>query len=613
MTRRKKNMAYNYLPGLDVSIRDGGLVVPRPEFQTGSLLIIGPQSAVSAKEQGVTPIRVGNQDTFESEFGKALEGNPLFLAWKQAIDAGCKDIRLLELCGTDADKQYKNLHKIYQYLEDYLVDGVALTGIYGDETIVSPGLTSEDTDYAASIVLAKQLYTPTTDEEIGEGNGVTDVFYLGDSPVVQSDMVVKKLVGAVRAEWSTGAITPLEDNNSATITFKGVTVSISTSDTAVAAQATSETAGNVVVLNGSDADTHAVAIVDVFATIAAEYPESPISDFAFVALGGSGQIEISAPLREGASHNLESITGSLVIANDTIETQLQTSGADGEILVVLDDEYTLDSNGGAITFKDTNLPSTGEVVYASYKHYSFNVAAQLAGFCEIVSARVSQTLGFVALKPAADTDLATIKGYINGLGTQEFNGYLQVKAGPEAFFSMPDGTRYSDSGIVAYAAQSVMLPAQSSPTNKTLPGASGLVYNLSPAQLDELCGENIVTFRIKSGNVVVTDGVTTAGQGSDFTRLTTMRITNDAVESVRTVADPFIGEPNNTPQRAALNTAIRSALDAMVTAGALRTFRFSINSTLEEFINGKMQVDLELVPAFELRKITISVALRPSL
>jgi phage tail sheath protein FI len=158
-----------------------------------------------------------------------------------------------------------------------------------------------------------------------------------------------------------------------------------------------------------------------------------------------------------------------------------------------------------------------------------------------------------------------------------------------------------------------MLPPQSATTNKVLAGAVGLEYNLSPAQLDDLCGKNVVTFRSKAGRIVITDGVTSAGHTSDFTRLSTVRIVNEAVQAIRTVADPFIGEPNDLPQQNALNTAIKSALDAMVKAGALRAFKFNLSSTLQDYIDGKMSVEVTLVPAFELRKITTTVALKPTL
>lgn len=462
-------MAYNYLPGFDVSVRDGGLVVPRPDFQTGSLLIIGVQQTASSATQSVTPHWIGSQDAFEESYGKNLTGNPLFQAWKQATDAGCKDIRVLELCGADVDTQYANLHTIYNHLEDYIVDAVALVGIEGSATITNPVIGDGDADYST---LVPSALTDVEDEAAGVGDGTKKDFTLTHSPVAESGLAVK---------------------------------------------------------------------VDGIAAT----------------------------------------------------------------------DYTINYNTGIITF--ATAPVATKNITVDYKYATRSITAQLAGYCTIVSSRVSQTLGFVALASAAATDLATIKTYISGLTTQIFNGLVSVIGGPKVRFTLSDGTSYLDSGVAAYAAHVVMLPAQSAPTNKVLPGAVALEYNLSPAQLDLLCGKNIVTFRTKAERIVVTDGVTTAGKTSDFTRLTTVRIVNEAVEAIRTVADPFIGEPNDLPQQNALTTAIRSALDAMVQAGALRAFRFNLSASLQDYIDGKMKVDAELVPAFELRRINTTIALRPSL
>lgn len=416
-------MPYNYLPGFDVHLKDGGLIITRPDFATGSLLIIGPIGATTETTvQDSTPKWINSQSAFEGSFGASSKDNPLFCAWKQASDAGCQDVRLIELIGADLDHKYANLNEVYTYLEDYKVDNIAVVGVYGDDLV--------------------------------------------------SELVLR--------------------------------------------------------------------------------PVEP-----------------------------------------------------GTALVAEEDDYALTKAEDGLSYEGAS-----------------EFAAQLAGFCKAVSSRVSQTLGFIALKPAVTPTLSAVKTYVNGLlaktgeplvATERvYSGLISLVAGPKVEFQ---GLResYLDSGVAAYAAMVSILAAQSSPTNKVLPGAGRLEYNLSPAQLDELCGINIVTFRNKAGRVVITDAMTTAGQGSDYTRLTTSRIVNDAVESVRTVADPFIGEPNDLPQRNALNTAIESALKAMREAGAISAYRFAIESTPTEIISGRMRIILEIVPAFELRKITTTIALRPSL
>jgi hypothetical protein len=114
---------------------------------------------------------------------------------------------------------------------------------------------------------------------------------------------------------------------------------------------------------------------------------------------------------------------------------------------------------------------------------------------------------------------------------------------------------------------------------------------------------------VRNIGIAVTDGCTAADAGSDYTRLSTLRVTFAAVDVVRTAAEPFIGEPNELPQHNALETAIKAGLDRMKEAGAIVAYRFTISSTLYQKLLGESIIDLELIPALETRKIKLNVAL----
>ena len=92
-----------------------------------------------------------------------------------------------------------------------------------------------------------------------------------------------------------------------------------------------------------------------------------------------------------------------------------------------------------------------------------------------------------------------------------------------------------------------------------------------------------------------------------------MRITQAAIALIRQIADPYIGEPNGMPQRNALNAAIRGGLEGMKAVGAIADYRFTITSTPRQSILGQSMIHLELVPAFEMRKISVDVSLRAML
>jgi hypothetical protein len=191
---------------------------------------------------------------------------------------------------------------------------------------------------------------------------------------------------------------------------------------------------------------------------------------------------------------------------------------------------------------------------------------------------------------------------------------IGVVAGPDFVFEHQELGNYYANGTAAMAGLISTLEPESAPTNKRVKGVKGLRYTLSPNQLGKLTDNQYLTARSKYGKgVVITDGVTAALPDSDYARISTMRITNAAVATVREEADPYVGEPNELEYRNALATAIQSGLDQMKGDGALRDFEFSIHSSLQDQVLGKSLIELTLVPAFEMREITIVVSLKAQL
>lgn len=292
----------------------------------------------------------------------------------------------------------------------------------------------------------------------------------------------------------------------------------------------------------------------------------------------------------------------------------------GKLVIVSGEAFTT----GASTLAAVNLPSGVVAVRKRHQNgtlFAGNFARLIADFAETQTLNFNASVGYIgSVKPAGNT-LTQVKAHVDRLAAldNEYSGYVQVVASPELGYQIPNtASLYYMNGVVTYAALVSTLRAESAPTNKVLRGVGGVSYNLSLRQLDRLTGKKFVTFRVKNGQVIVTDGVTTApdlfvgGQrrSSDFTRLSTLRITTAASQLVREICEPFIGEPNRMPQYNALNAAIKGALEAMKQQGAINDYRFTVVArgvTLNEAM-----VTLEIIPAFELRKISINVSLRPS-
>lgn len=173
---------------------------------------------------------------------------------------------------------------------------------------------------------------------------------------------------------------------------------------------------------------------------------------------------------------------------------------------------------------------------------------------------------------------------------------------------------FNTSGAAAYAGLISSLPPQRGTTNKPVPGIIA-ERQLKRSQITTLSDRRLVTMiQQAGGNFVVAKGTTGAYRvddytRSDFTQLTTVRITHAAIDQVRQAAEPYIGEPINSATQNAMRRAIENGLRSMQLAGAINRFDFALIATPNQVVLGQSSVEMTIVPAFELLNVTISVKL----
>lgn len=199
---------------------------------------------------------------------------------------------------------------------------------------------------------------------------------------------------------------------------------------------------------------------------------------------------------------------------------------------------------------------------------------------------------------------------LRSVGTQTSSRALAVGA------ALSNTSRNTD-GSAAYAGLVTSLSPQSSTTNKQVGGVVQLKL-LSARQANDLTGMRHVTMYSRTNGLTVASGVTGANNvskyvRSDYVRLTTVRIVHATVDLIRSVANKFIGEPNNAPQMNALDAEIDQVLLSMKGSGALNGYTFSISSTPDQRVLGELDINLTLVPAFEITTINLVVSLSKEL
>jgi hypothetical protein len=177
--------------------------------------------------------------------------------------------------------------------------------------------------------------------------------------------------------------------------------------------------------------------------------------------------------------------------------------------------------------------------------------------------------------------------------------YASIGATPSSF-------GYTN-GACYLAASISRLPSFSSIVNKPLYNVDSLRYAPSRTQQTTLSNRGVNTVIINFNKIAVYgEGLTFGQSTSDYTRLTTKRIVDEATQVIRQVCQKFIGQPSTIEMRNSMETAITSGLRGMQLLGALLGSDFSVTYIPSQ---NKAIVDLVLTPAFELKTIEVQVAI----
>ncbi len=521
---------FTNLPGIEVNIADGGLILPE-DTSTQSLLILAPSLVADAPGQPVLIRQSSDLVTFG--FGTFVmngEVNPIAAAWKAAFDAGNRRTYLMAVKGKDSKEQFANLQDaLFGILADFTVDHVVLHGIFVDSEVAD--IKVEDLPEIEGI------------ENFPNVPGIVHYAEMLHADAVLSAPIKVELDKTDKIVFSEGG-------------------------------------------------------VDRTATLAAvtyDGQNKKIEDF------------------------LADIKSALAAATPAGTAKLDVILVDGVLTIVSDKPITLKA--------ETTAPlGIKPGVSKREKHdtgtiHVGNFAQLLADYAEVQTLTHNAVLTYIGTSAPVDNSLANVKRHVDKLAKldNEYSGYVSVVACPEFGYNLPGkSSLHYMSSAVSYAGLTSTLRAESAPTNKRVPGVASIHYNLSLRQLNLLTGQKYVTFRLRNNQVVCTDGITTAPdyfvdgvkRTSDYSRLSTLRITQAATELVRTVCEPFIGEPNDFPRFNSLNATIKGGLEAMKTEGAIRDYRFTVlrrGNSLSECV-----VTLEIIPAFEMRKIQVNVSLRPN-
>jgi hypothetical protein len=162
-------------------------------------------------------------------------------------------------------------------------------------------------------------------------------------------------------------------------------------------------------------------------------------------------------------------------------------------------------------------------------------------------------------------------------------------------------------GAAHVAAAITRMQSTTSLVNQPVYNVQSLRYSPTRTQRTNLSDKGVNTVMINFNSAAVYgESLTFAQSTSDYTRLSTKRIIDEAARLVRQQCEKFVGQPSNLQTRNAMETAISSALRGMQLLGAVLSSDFSVTYIANQ---NKAIVDLVLTPAFELKNIEIQVSI----
>ena len=150
-------------------------------------------------------------------------------------------------------------------------------------------------------------------------------------------------------------------------------------------------------------------------------------------------------------------------------------------------------------------------------------------------------------------------------------------------------------------------------TNKSINAVQ--LWKASFGQMDSLTWAGINVLRFKSNGVlpVCLHGFTIATDASDYHNLLRQRIKGLVVDTIRTTADPYIGNSSTDGlQLQAMQTALDAAMTNLQKRGYISRYSFVVNVTQAEQRIGHANIYVSFYPADELVQLTATVGISRS-
>jgi len=268
-----------------------------------------------------------------------------------------------------------------------------------------------------------------------------------------------------------------------------------------------------------------------------------------------------------------------------------------------------------------------DVLVSEFKRFDH----QLANFCARSFFRNNEIRGIIGTKSLSNPSRINVINHAKEL--QVFNTDYFLTDDKENFITDREGNRVDigkfisvvahdfvvpdrnlaisipENGAPLYAGMVSMLEKTNSPTNEVIPNAM-LAYRLSNAQANALVGNKLVVFINRGGDPRVASAITCAQPHSGWTRYHTVDIVFNAIDLLRRIYDPYIGQGNTLEKRNSLDSDIA---DAFKKEDTIVDFDYALIQSPTDKLMGRLIIEFDIVPIGEMQKIHTVVSINAQL
>lgn len=264
--------------------------------------------------------------------------------------------------------------------------------------------------------------------------------------------------------------------------------------------------------------------------------------------------------------------------------------------------------------------------YTGIEEYTnSNIATIFSDYLYNLSQNVSETIGIMSVSPVVGTvNSKVVSEQVDRLVNVQYSDptrpantmalmgdyktkHLVVTAF-EPIVNIPiTSVPYSTTGESIYAGIIMSLKANETPINQVLKIA-GMRYLYTNEQIESLLAKRytVVDYRPGIGFRIAGDP-TLAPYGSDYSLLSTVIEVFTVTNGIRDIANKFLGAKNTEAIRNSLQQQVDKYMSKIISAGIINRGVAVVRTDPTKSVLGEVDIDITVVPAFELRTIVLNV------